>query len=226
MGMKDDDPDPAKLASGLRDEVEMLLEDIKKHESELAETRLCKRDKNVEVTHEYLKDLDDIEPGDLQSYLDEHISYLEKEIVMAKADLKTAEDERIKFWINTFRDCTSAKWEGTIETMILYDRIGHQFEIPTKAEISNTLITLDNSSDKWELENLFRFYDTLESNFPARLRHNKRAPTKQEPKKSSKAGCCFGVVAILVLIGVIFSILTDNRSNSKPSPKPEESQID
>jgi hypothetical protein len=86
----------------------------------------------------------------------------------AKVYLRELQEDRFRFWQETFR---APAWERTdLQPIKLYLEHGHRFNLPAKNILQAMLDTLDADSATWDRDNPGYFFQTLEYNFPQLLR--------------------------------------------------------
>lgn len=117
-----------------------------------------------------------------------------------KGTLKFLWDGRIDNWKNTFRIEGGETGYG----LIIYEKFGHNFRMPTKTQFKDLLSALDKQHPGWDevgsIENIgSSFFRTLETNFPELKKSpQKRSGTTQIKKGSS--GCLFVIVLAIMAL--------------------------
>ena len=93
------------------------------------------------------------------------------EIRDAKMYLNDAQNERLWFWQDTFRQPDEMEGAGTNQQSIkLYFAQGYRFEMPSSQVIQSLLDALDADSPTWDKDMPEYFFKTLEHNFLGSLR--------------------------------------------------------
>lgn len=92
-----------------------------------------------------------------------------KDVENLRAHLRSAIEERLTFWKDTFRDVADTE-EYSLQGIELHLEFGHRFHIPTSDQVQTLINALDASSATWDKDDLSLFYKFLEQNFPELVR--------------------------------------------------------
>jgi hypothetical protein len=85
-------------------------------------------------------------------------------------ELASAIGERQEFWIDTCLGVGTGQ-VASMEIPELYQHHGCRFEPPSRADVQYILDALDQAMPQWDKDHPELFFQTLELNFPALVRH-------------------------------------------------------